>query len=257
MKINAVLSAVAAVAAMCEVHAAGKAAADGQGERLAALGGIVVQWPANAGRFMVVNAQERVSQDVLAASTKRLRDEFGIDVRLSQGKAPDVRTVRAEMKELGAKGAIWAVDAPDLPVVLAAAEDGWGILNVKPLLEGASSDEVANVRVARELNRLFGLLNGCCSTMMIPQCVMRPVHSVAGLDALLTSSFSPESYTKISTFMKEAGYLTARRDTYYGACQEGWAPAPTNDVQKAIWEKVKSDKERGPTNPITIPPPKR
>ena len=71
----------------------------------------------------------------------------------------------------------------------------------------------------------------------------------------MTSSFSPESYTKISTFMKDVGYLTARRDTYYGACREGWAPAPTNDVQKAIFDQVKADKERGPTNPITIPPP--
>ena len=33
--------------------------------------------------------------------------------------------------------------------------------------------------------------------------------------------------------------------------------AQTNDVQKAIWEKVQAKKERGPARPITIPPPKK
>jgi hypothetical protein len=32
-------------------------------------------------------------------------------------------------------------------------------------------------------------------------------------------------------------------------------PAHTNEYQKAIWEQVKADKERGPTNPLKIPPP--
>ena len=36
--------------------------------------------------------------------------------------------------------------------------------------------------------------------------------------------------------------------THKKACQEGWAPAPTNDVQKAIWEKVHAI----PDKPMTI-----
>jgi hypothetical protein len=37
----------------------------------------------------------------------------------------------------------------------------------------------------------------------------------------------------------------------------GWTLAPTNEYQKAICEQVKADKERGPTNPIKIPMPKK
>ena len=256
MKVNSLVSGLAAIAVACAAQAA--AGVDGgQEARLAAQGGMVVQWPRDAGVFMFVNAQRRVAQDALSVCVGRLRDEFGIDMRVSQGRAPDVRAAGGEKARLGAKGAIWVVDEPALPVILAAAEDGWGMLNVAPLLDGVPSGEVAGIRVTRELNRLFGLLNGCCSTMMIPQCVMRPVHTVAGLDTLMTSSFSPESYTKISTFMKEAGYLTARRNTYYGACLEGWAPAPTNDIQRTVWERVRADRERGPSNPIKIEPPKK
>ena len=38
------------------------------------------------------------------------------------------------------------------------------------------------------------------------------------------------------------------RITYKKACEEGWAPAPTNEFQKAIWEKVHA----APKNPMKI-----
>ena len=34
------------------------------------------------------------------------------------------------------------------------------------------------------------------------------------------------------------GVTPARKGIYEAACQQGWAPAPTNDIQKAIWDKV-------------------
>ena len=36
--------------------------------------------------------------------------------------------------------------------------------------------------------------------------------------------------------------------TYKEACEEGWAPAPTNEIQKAIWDKVRAT----PKNPMKI-----
>ena len=38
--------------------------------------------------------------------------------------------------------------------------------------------------------------------------------------------------------------------TYHKAVEEGWAPAPTNEYQKAIWDKVHAM----PTAPIKIKP---
>ena len=34
------------------------------------------------------------------------------------------------------------------------------------------------------------------------------------------------------------GVTEFKTTSYLVACREGWAPAPTNDIQKAIWEKV-------------------
>ena len=52
----------------------------------------------------------------------------------------------------------------------------------------------------------------------------------------------------------EVAAVDVRYVTYRQACIEGWAPAPTNDVQKAIWEKVHSEKERGPSHGLKISP---
>ena len=44
------------------------------------------------------------------------------------------------------------------------------------------------------------------------------------------------------------GIPPIRSDTYKLACQEGWVPEPTNDVQRTIWKQVHSI----PDKPITI-----
>ena len=38
------------------------------------------------------------------------------------------------------------------------------------------------------------------------------------------------------------------------AVEEGWAPAPTNAVQKKIWTDIKAKQGKSPTNPIKIVP---
>ena len=67
--------------------------------------------------------------------------------------------------------------------------------------------------------------------------------------------FTKEEFYKMIDEAHRRGVRSVRLASYRQACREGWAPAPTNDVQRAIFEQVKADKERGPTNPITIPPP--
>ena len=39
--------------------------------------------------------------------------------------------------------------------------------------------------------------------------------------------------------------------------QGGLGSPTTNEFQKTIWEQAKADGGRGPTNPITIQPPKK
>ena len=51
-----------------------------------------------------------------------------------------------------------------------------------------------------------------------------------------------------------------RRAQYIVAAREGWAPPPTNDIQKAIWDRVKAEKAAAATNAppakVALPPAK-
>ena len=48
---------------------------------------------------------------------------------------------------------------------------------------------------------------------------------------------------------------SVRRATYKQACREGWAPAPTNDYQRAIWETAMSAATNAPTARVSAPTP--
>lgn len=61
--------------------------------------------------------------------------------------------------------------------------------------------------------------------------------------------FTPQSMGAVLSNAKEKGIAQVRRTTYRKACEEGWAPAPTNEFQKAIWEKVKAAKTEAAANP--------
>ena len=49
-------------------------------------------------------------------------------------------------------------------------------------------------------------------------------------------------------YLRAIGVKPAEKTTYRKACHEGWAPPPTNEVQKAIWEQIHSS----PDKPIKI-----
>ena len=49
-------------------------------------------------------------------------------------------------------------------------------------------------------------------------------------------------------YLKNLGVTPAYQRTYKQACIEGWAPNPTNEYQKAIWDRVHA----APKNPMKI-----
>lgn len=214
------------------------------------LGGNLEIWPANHGTFLFVNAQSAIPRASFEKPVKRLSDDFNIDVRLVDGDMPDLRTVPTRLAELKANGAIWIVNDPMLPLVLAACENGWALLNVASLLADSPAQDKIDGRIIRLVNRLFAYIHGAYESSMMPQCVLKEAHGVDGLDSLICRDYSPEAFSKISGYLSGAGYKQAKRGTYYDACEEGWAPSPTNAVQQAIWDKV----HQLPTKPIKIVP---
>ena len=109
-------------------------------------------------------------------------------------------------------------------------------------------------RLGKEYWRAVGFIFGAYGLQM-PGCVLQPVSSVEQLDAIKGRQLGPNRFNMLLKTSNALGIQMIRTTTYMRACQEGWAPPPTNDVQRAIWTKFRSDKERGPANAIKIEPP--
>lgn len=158
----------------------------------------------------------------------------------------------AEENKVGAF--ITVVDIPDYPSILIAPENGWAQVNVAALAKDNPSAEVLDRRVKKELWRAFVMLFGGGNSSMLAQDLMRPVNSLADLDAKPNLAPGPEPFNAVLEGARARGITPVYRTTYRQACIEGWAPAPTNDFQRAILEKIRSEKERGPTKAIQITP---
>ena len=142
---------------------------------------------------------------------------------------------RAAAKD--ASGVIMLVDgAEDAPLMTAYPEEHLALVNMAALSTGVSSG-VRQDRVEKLTWRAIGHLVGCGAPDGYT-CVMKPLKNMADLDAMPNKFIHPASFFKARPYFDMCGVTPARKGTYESACQQGWAPAPTNDVQKAIWDKV-------------------
>lgn len=138
------------------------------------------------------------------------------------------------------------------PVLSIYPEEAVGVVNVSAL-----SDKDANVcrdRMAKEVSRAIGLTLGAYvsagPTGRVSGGVLMPVHSPKDLDAIEGIGFSTMQNNGAYAAVKSLGLQAAKPVPYAVAVKHGWAPAPTNDIQKAIWDKVHAM----PTAPLKIKP---
>ena len=164
-------------------------------------------------------------------------------------------TPHETMTETGAQAALFIVDDKALPMSLLATESNWGVVNLAALREDGIDPSVLASRVQKEFMRVAVLTLGAWRSDMQGSFLMK-VTGQKDLDRLKGRGMTLFELRNIMNHLLDIGITRPSSVTYGDLCRNGKAPAPTNDVQRTIWEKVRSDKERGPTNPITIPPPK-
>ena len=203
-----------------------------------ATGGILTV--AAKGKVVVVNAQERIPRDVVAEVVERLATELKMNVEMAESPQYEMY-----VRPKGATGAIVVADRDDLPMSVVAAERTWGLVNVDKFGDG---DRAAR-RFRREFSRVacFALGQSHSQFMGSP---LATVKSVEDLDGIVTESMTFDAQMMVLKTRANLGMTQSRKTSYKKACQEGWAPAPTNEYQKAIWDKV----HEMPTEPIKIKP---
>ena len=134
------------------------------------------------------------------------------------------------------------------PILLCAPDEGWSVVNVKPLLRDNPNEFAFRQRVQKEPMRAMAYALGCGNSSARP-CLMSEAETLTQLDAL-PKTFGPEPMAKTAHTARSRGAVARKFVSYRTACEQGWAATPTNDVQKAIWDEVHAL----PTAPIKIKP---
>ncbi|MBR1870891.1 MAG: hypothetical protein IJ802_03605 [Kiritimatiellae bacterium] len=204
-------------------------------------GGLVVREPEDTNVIVIRNLQTRFTEEEMAEVVASFKTSLALPVKLATGD---------EIVER-AGATVTVEDSPAFggATLLVAPEQGWSRLAVGWLLEDAPEGEKRIARLEVELMRAVAASLGVGYSIHQP-CIMSNVESIRDLDkiALFVSGPGPETENNLTVCAKKRGIGKYRFATYRRACQQGWAPAPTNDVQRAIWDEVASSKEQGPAN---------
>lgn len=198
----------------------------------------------------VVSAQKLVGKDALDESisvfmtTLRLPVEWG-DASPEERNPAKLAAAANVDGRCGAAVVLFA--DPEAPRLLVAPEECWAAINVAKLAEDKPDTQKLARRMKQEFWRAACMTLGAYVSMQQP-CLLTQIGSNEDLDKNVCVIPSIEVLPKTKASAKARGIVPGRRAVYRKACQEGWAPAPTNDVQKAIWNEY----HELPTKPIAI-----
>ena len=212
--------------------------------------GGLVYTQATGRHICIVNAQKTAStedlQKAVDAVIIHLHMPFAI---VSVGKKSDANDAIGRAKKDGAVGAIVVFDEEQ------GAEKKWirkdvtlGVyrVNMAVLKRGAGKAVLADrlrKMVWRSLAWTVGLEAGGG-----PSSILDRAATLKDLDAISAMTPGPLQHNAMVDRLEKREVKMIKVGTYRTACMQGWAPAPTNDVQKAIWEKVHAL----PKNPMKI-----
>ena len=209
-------------------------------------GGQVLRPGSQRGSIVIVNSQKKVVSAHLKTVAENLRVKIGLNVRIEDGEGVGVETALKAKKALGAEVAVFMVEDERLPVSLVAREERWGIVNLTRLEVGGVDDVQRFGRLRAEVMRTIALVCGAGDSQF-PGSLMSAGDAPSDLD-LVSCELPIDVMNKMVASLAKIGVTPASFVTYKRACREGWAPAPTNDAQRAIWEKVHAI----PDKPIKI-----
>lgn len=198
----------------------------------------------------VVDAQGTLPHGAVEAAARgvRLRSLLPLAVETGCTSADEGVWRMASSATADAGAAVLVVDDTSLPLVVASPDARWAIANVASL---RGMPERTEARLEKLLWNAVARALGTGATG--DGGVIAPFSGAIGLDALPDLP-GPTSHNALMDAAKVHGIGLIKLATYRTACEEGWAPVPTNDVQRAIWEHVRSEKERGPSNALRIVP---
>lgn len=211
-------------------------------------GGLVRKEGSAQGTFVLLNAQQVVASDAIRQAMAEIEAHVRPISRFVEADSVKLSDPSAEIAKAGGNVGVVVASSPDFPTLLVAPENGWAIVNVAALSSDGPKSDVLAARVRKEIMRGFALAGGCTFNMRGAILLRNDIRSPKALDTITEEEYGVDTMMTLERNLPLYGVMPWKEATYKKACREGWAPAPTNDVQKAIWNEY----HELPTKPITI-----
>ena len=196
----------------------------------------VVKPGSGQGSILILNQQKRVNTSEFESVAKLFAEMTECKVFASDKEVPATICLRV-------------TDNSSAPHSLLAPEDHWGEINIAKLVDDLSSDKAKSKFLASRARKLaIKSLSILCGggASQFPDNLMNTA-TIREMD-YHKEQVPVDLVDRYTTYLKQLGITPRVTASYEEACQEGWAPQPTNEFQKAIWDKVHAI----PQKPIKI-----
>lgn len=252
--VASVLFAVAASAAVTTNAVPAKKAAPkltNQATIYAKTGGWYVVPGSQKGLALVVNLQDEVAATNISSITRSLAIISLINFRYVK---EDLKTLgngdwQGYLESKGAKAGVFVIADDKSAPLLVSPDEHWAVVNVRKLavnLNDAGRARFLGPRTQKQILRAFAAMSGSVS-----RAKGSPASALDIRDLDWRLDMMPmDQIQQLSDYLGRMGLTHLKKAPYIVACRQGWAPAPTNEYQKAIWDKV----HQMPSEPLKIKP---
>lgn len=219
--------------------------ADSEQEYFRSNGGMMIL--KGKGIVSIIDCRAKNRADDFITSINKIKDTFGIAVLPQKGNSFTFTNALNQMASLRSNAAVFLIEDDILPMTLCSSEENWSVVNVQKL----KADNPSNHLLKKRINTL--IVRQCCRALGSDEtkstnCCFRTIQSISDLDNINSLDVTVNPYLSISEVLSLRGIEPFEYGTYLDACEAGIAPPPTNDIQKAIWDKVHA----APKNPMKI-----
>lgn len=216
---------------------------------LKANGGFLQDRRAAVGKVAIIDAQKKVDSANFKEHIQKLESFLGLNVKYSAfAGVVDFSNLKTAVESAKGNVSVVLTESDVFPALVSMPEEKCVIVNVTALAKDSPAPEKLATRLRKEISRGVAFAFGCSYPMTTGN-VMDPIFSLSDLDRPIVEMLGvPQRPTIDRVSEKVFGMKRYKLSNYRIACQEGWAPAPSNDYQRAIWKEV----HELPSEPIKI-----
>lgn len=206
-------------------------------------GGFIRNPKSGAGKVVFINAQKKFTNAPLENLAERLGKKWRLTYEVVSSDPIPFKDVAKTREKFGAGSAVVVTELdPNQPALIVLPDERCSFVNTAAFPSDAS-EELLRKEVVRGY--------AACSGALISQYgqgLMNSFDNLKLLNAYKNDEIQADVGIKVVTELGNHGVKPYKVATYLKACQEGWAPAPTNDIEKAIMKRA----QEMPKNPMKI-----